>query len=43
MMLLGLVIPESEKKPWYLIGDEKLNVAPSVGYSLTGLSATGKF
>ncbi len=43
MMLLGLVIPESEKKPWYLIGDEKLNVAPAVGYSLTGLSATGKF
>lgn len=43
MMLLGLVIPESEKKPWYLIGDEKLNVAPRLGYSLTGFSATGSF
>lgn len=42
-MLLSLVIPESTKKPWYLVGDEKLSVAPQVGTNVTGLSASGRF
>jgi len=42
LLVLGLVIPESREKPWYLIGDEKLNVTPSVG-TLSGLTASGRF
>lgn len=43
MMLLSLAIPESKEKPWYLIGDEKLNVMPQVGTATTGLQAHGRF
>lgn len=42
-LLLSLVIPESSKKPWYLIGDEKLSVTPQVGTGVTGLRAVGNF
>lgn len=42
-MVLSLVIPESNEKPWYLIGDEKLSVTPQVGYTTTGVSAFGRF
>lgn len=42
-MVLSLVIPESTKKPWYLVGDEKLSIAPQVGTNVTGLSASGQF
>jgi hypothetical protein len=42
-LLLGLVLPESEKKPWYLIGDENILVAPQVGTNATGLVAVGQF
>ena len=42
-MVLSLVIPESTKKPWYLIGNEKLSVTPQVGSSVTGLTASGSF
>jgi hypothetical protein len=42
-IVLSLVVPESTKKPWYLIGDEKLSVAPQVGNAVTGLSASGRF
>ena len=41
-MVLSLVIPESTKKPWYLIGDEKLSVSPQVG-RVSGLTASGQF
>lgn len=43
MVLLGLVVPESKEKPWYLIGDEKLSVSPQVGSALTGVTASGHF
>ena len=42
-LVLSLVIPESREKPWYLIGDEKLSVAPQVGNAVTGFSAFGRF
>ncbi len=42
-LVLSLVIPESTKKPWYLIGDDSLSVAPQVGTTTTGLSAFGRF
>jgi hypothetical protein len=42
-IILGLVIPESEKKPWYLIGNENLVVTPQVGTGATGLTAVGQF
>lgn len=42
-LLLGAVLPESRKKPWYLIGSEKLQVAPQFGASTLGLTAAGKF
>jgi hypothetical protein len=42
-IVLGLVIPEAEKKPWYLIGDENVVFAPQVGANLTGLVAVGQF
>jgi hypothetical protein len=42
-LLLSLVIPESSRKPWYLIGDEKLSVTPQVGTGVTGLRAVGAF
>lgn len=42
-LVLSLVIPESTKKPWYLIGDEKLSVAPQVGSAVSGFSAFGRF
>lgn len=41
-MLLGLVLPESEKKPWYLIGTEDVVVAPQMG-SAQGLRVYGQF
>jgi hypothetical protein len=41
-MLLGLVLPESEKKPWYLIGTENVVVAPQMG-SAQGLRVYGQF
>ena len=40
---LSFVIPESTKKPWYLIGDQNLTVAPQVGTGVTGLQAVGVF
>jgi hypothetical protein len=42
-MLLGLVVPESGEKPWYLIGNEKLSLRPQLGMAVRGLTATGKF
>jgi hypothetical protein len=42
-VVLGLIIPESKEKPWYLIGDEKLAVTPQVGSNQTGLTAFGHF
>jgi hypothetical protein len=42
-LVLSFVIPESTKKPWYLIGDEHLSVAPQVGTAVTGLAAFGQF
>jgi hypothetical protein len=42
-IILGLVLPESEKKPWYLIGTEDVVVAPQVGTGATGLTAVGRF
>lgn len=42
-VLLSLVIPESTKKPWYLVGDEKLTISPQMGSAVTGLSAFGSF
>ena len=33
----------SAKRPWYLIGDETLAIAPVVGGGVTGLRAVGKF
>jgi hypothetical protein len=42
-LVLSLVIPESNDKPWYLIGGEKLSVAPQVGSAVTGFSAFGRF
>ncbi|RYZ06146.1 MAG: hypothetical protein EOO73_17220 [Myxococcales bacterium] len=41
-VLLGLVLPESEKKPWYLIGTEDVVVAPQMG-SAQGLRVYGQF
>lgn len=41
-VLLGLVLPESEKRPWYLIGSEDVVVAPQMG-SAQGLRVYGKF
>ncbi len=43
LMVLGLVIPESTEKPWYLIGGERLHVTPQVGVLSTGLTASGRF
>lgn len=42
-LVLSLVIPESKDKPWYLIGDEKLTVAPRLAGNETGLTAFGRF
>lgn len=42
-LLLGVVLPESRKKPWYLIGSERFVVAPQFGSSTLGLGAAGKF
>jgi hypothetical protein len=43
MVLLGLVVPQAKERPWYVVGDDKLSIAPQVGLSLTGLSARGRF
>ncbi len=42
-VLLSLVIPEPVKRPWYLVGDEKLSIAPQFGSTTTGLTAVGEF
>lgn len=42
-LLLGVILPESRRKPWYLIGSEELQVAPQFGASTLGLTAAGSF
>jgi hypothetical protein len=42
-VLLSLVVPESTKTPWYLIGGEKLSVTPQISSRTTGLAAFGRF
>lgn len=42
-LLLGVVLPESRKKAWYLIGSERFVVVPQFGSATLGLGATGKF
>lgn len=42
-LLLGAILPESRKKPWYLIGSDRFVVAPQFGSSTLGLGAAGKF
>jgi len=41
-VILGLVLPESEKKPWYLIGTKDVVVAPQMG-AAQGLRVYGQF
>ncbi len=42
-IILGVVVPSPKQKPWYLIGDKNVLVAPQVGSSTVGVSASGNF
>jgi len=42
-LLLGAILPEARRKPWYLIGSKELVVAPQFGSSALGLTAAGRF
>lgn len=42
-MLLSLVVPEKTTRNWYLIGNNKVIVAPQIASTSMGLSAAGVF
>lgn len=42
-VVLSLVIPERTTRQWYLIGNERLTLAPRFSPQITGFSAVGRF
>lgn len=42
-MLLSLVVPEKTTRSWYLIGNERLTLAPRLNTAMAGLTAVGSF